>query len=300
MTRWGTQRIESYEFLTDSSATACYVCDGANRFDRECCRHCGAPLAPAAESSGRQPRTIAVIGVPGAGKTTYLGMLADILSRQTGSFEFLARGAFSVSLQHASLHALARGRFPAQTDRDPRNWNWLHCEVRGQARRRPTDLIIPDVSGAALMEELDQPGSVTVIQSFLANCAGALLLVDVDRLQRGDMEPDVAAKNIVEYLIGLAPHRRKGWRKRPVAVVFTKADRCEDCLEDPLQFGRRAAPALLQQCQRRFTNFRLFATTSVGATLETRSGRELVQLPVRIEPRGTVQPFEWLIKQLAM
>ncbi len=60
-------------------------------------RRCSPPSAPA-----------------GVGKTVYLGMLMDMLSRQKERMQMLARGAFSINLQQFTTTALARGEFPAQ------------------------------------------------------------------------------------------------------------------------------------------------------------------------------------------
>ncbi len=307
MTRWGRQRIESYEFLNDVRATVCYVCEEANCFGKDSCRHCGAPLALTFQSAGKKkkPQMIGIVGAPGTGKTAYLGMLADILSRQQGPVQILACGAFSVGLQQATLDALARGQFPARTAPEPRDWNWLHCEMgrreagKRKARQQP-DLILPDISGTALLSELEDPGSVRIIRAFLSKCAAAMLLVDADRLQSGDADPDLMTARILDYLAELAPDRRRGWRKRPVAIVFTKADRCQSCFDNPKEFGRSTTPELWKLCKKRLANHCFFANALVGSTLEYRHKGQLVQLPLRVEPRGTVQPFEWLVEKLAL
>ena len=51
---------------------------------------------------------IATLGSADAGKTVYLGMLTDMLSRENAPLQLLARGAFSVSLQQATMAALSR------------------------------------------------------------------------------------------------------------------------------------------------------------------------------------------------
>ena len=57
---------------------------------------------------------IAVFGASGVGKTVYLGMLMDMLSRQTERLQLLARGAFSITLQQTTVAALSRVRVSRQ------------------------------------------------------------------------------------------------------------------------------------------------------------------------------------------
>ena len=146
------------------------------------------PLALTYQSTSDRkapPKLLAVLGPAGSGKTSYLGMLADILSRQPGPLEFVARGAFSVQLQQQSIAALARRSFPVDTAIAPGDWNWMHCQVKGRKQRRPLELIVPDMSGAALQADIEHQASPT-IRSFLKKCAAAMILVDAERLLRGD------------------------------------------------------------------------------------------------------------------
>lgn len=298
---WGTQRIEAYD--TFGSEANCYVCDGGNRANSEYCVHCRAPLSLSAQTNDRKkkpPTLIAVLGAPAAGKTAYLGMLTDILSRQLGSTQMLARGAFSVSLQQASINALSQRHFPEPTPPDPEGWNWVHCEVSGPRRKKPIDLVLPDISGDAFLSELEHPSSVPVIQAFLQKCSAAMLLIDADRLEQGDQGPDFAAMKIVSYLSELPADKKNDWTKRPVAIVFTKADRSPSCFDDPHEYGQRSTPGFWRQCQERLGRQQVFATSVVAATLEARMYGETVRLPLRIEPRGTVEPFEWILNELAI
>ena len=111
MTGRGVQQLETWARPDCEPQLACYVCQGASGLDAEFCRHCRAPLALAFEAEIRQAalHMLAVIGPSTCGKTVYLGMLTDLLSRQRGKLQVLARGAFSVSLQQQILSALAEG-----------------------------------------------------------------------------------------------------------------------------------------------------------------------------------------------
>jgi len=115
MTQWSTVPLQSLDLAQYAVQVECYVCDGGNRFDAEFCRHCRAPLTLAfqARKQKSQPQLLAVLGGPNVGKTCYVGMLTDMLSRQPSGLQMLAHGAFSVSLQQQTISALARRRFPS-------------------------------------------------------------------------------------------------------------------------------------------------------------------------------------------
>lgn len=302
MTQHAYQEMDSYRLAQYVVQAPCYICGGGNLLDAEICRHCSAPMSLSHQASTQKlrPQMLAAIGPAGAGKTVYLGMLSDVLSRQNDRMQILARGAFSISLQQATLGALSRCRFPEKTPNEPDRWNWLHCQVKTPRRRRPVDLIMPDMAGEALLQELDHPNTFPVINAFLKRCAGIMLMVDAPDLEEGDDGHDYFAMKIVSYLCELASHRRTGWPNRPVAVIFTKSDQCSrTSFDDPADFARRLAPGLYRTCQERLRKHTFFATGVAGccAYRNTMSGKLMV--PLRIEPRGVVEPFEWLVGQIS-
>ena len=137
--------MESYRLAQYAIQTPCYICDGPNTFDAEMCRHCQAPMALAHQANTQDilPQMVAVIGSTGAGKTVYLGMLTDMLSRENDRMQLLARGAFSITLQQSTVAALSRCEFPCKTPSEPDSWNWIHCQVRMSSRRRAIELMKP-------------------------------------------------------------------------------------------------------------------------------------------------------------
>jgi len=294
----GMVEMDSYRLAAYTVPCPCYICGGGNNFDAELCRHCYAPMALSHQASSQKihPRMIAAIGPSGAGKTVYLGMLADMLSRQDDQLQLLARGAFSIRLQQSAMAALARCEFPSKTPNEPDRWNWVHCQVL-RKKQKPAELIMPDLAGEALLEEVDHPGTYPVIRSFLGKCAGVLVLVDAPRAESGESDEDFHTMKLISYLSELAPDRATGWAARPVALVFTKADLCEHCFENPFDFARRHTQGLVQQCRERLKRHQFFAVGVAGAVgiRQDRDGR--IQVPLRIEPRGIVEPFHWLLQQ---
>ena len=294
-----TLPLDSYRLAQYSVQVPCYICEQGNAFDAELCRHCYAPMALAHQATMEKifPITLATVGASGAGKTVFLGMLMDMLSRNPGRLQLLARGAFSINLQQATTLALARGEFPDKTPNEPDRWNWVHCQVQAAKRKRPCELIMPDMAGESILEEVNHPRTYEVIRSLLAKCSGVLILIDASKLHSGCLEQDYFTMKLLTYLVELDSHQKTGWGVRPVALVFTKADDCESCFDDPTTFAKRHAPGLYRQCQERLKNHHFFAASVSGAcALKSIAGEERMHVPLRTEPRGIIEPFAWLIE----
>ncbi len=299
MTKLVNIPLESYRLAQYVVQCPCYVCGEGNTFDAEQCRHCSAPMALVhqANSQDVHPRMLAAVGAQGVGKTVFLGMLLDMLSRHSHDMHALVRGAFSLNLQQTTVAALARCEFPPQTSSDPNRWNWVHAQVQSPRERKPIELVMPDVAGEALAHELDHPTSYLAIHSLLSKSSGALVLIDAVKLQRGLPEQDYFTTKLLSYLHELDSDLGP-WSRRPLALVFTKADECERCFEDPAGFARRHAPRLWEQCRTRFPRYSFFASGVAGTCAYRYSpGYGHRHVPLRIEPRGIVEPFAWLLEQ---
>jgi hypothetical protein len=300
MTKDTAVTLDSYRLAQYAVQVPCYICEQGNTFDAELCRHCFAPMALAHQANTQKvfSSMLATIGPSGVGKTVYLGMLMDMLSRNKERLQLLARGAFSINLQQAATQALARGEFPDKTPNEPDRWNWVHCQVQLPRHRKPVELIMPDMAGEAILEEVDHPHSFHVVRQMLLKCGGVLLMVDAARLHAGSLDQDYFSMKLLSYLIELDNHPKRGWQNRPLALVFTKADDCEACFDDPASFAKRYSPGLWRHCQERFRHHQFFAAGVSGAcaSCNTPDGRQRV--PLRIEPRGIIEPFEWLVEQI--
>ena len=300
MTREGVLYLDSYRLAQYSVQVPCYLCGEGNTFDAETCRHCFAPMALAHQAATQKirPRILAAIGASGVGKTVYLGMLMDMLSRQPDRLQLLARGAFSINLQQLTTSALSRGEFPTKTPSEPDRWNWVHCQVRSPKEKKPLELIMPDVAGEALAEEIDHPHTYRVLRELLSKCAGAVIMVDATKIESGKLDQDYFTMKLLSYLVELNDHPKEGWRARPLSFVFTKTDECEDCFLDPEAYARTHAVGIWKMCQERFTRCRFFAASVAGACAYRTARHGRVRIPLRIEPRGIVEPFEWLVQSL--
>ncbi len=293
--------MDSFRLAEYATQLSCYVCGEDNTYDAEMCHSCQAPMALAhqANSQKLRPRMLAAIGASGVGKTVYLGMLLDMLSRQPQRMQILARGAFSITLQQTAIAALGKREFPAKTPNEPDQWNWMHCQVTVPDRRHAAELIMPDMSGEAILEEVDHPHTYRAVRAFLSKCSGILLLIDAVKLMEGSRDQDYFSMKLLSYLSELDDDPKKGWRHRPVALIFSKADQVERCFDDPAAYARQHASGLWQHCQERFRNHRFFASGVAGACSNRFiRGRGRITSPLRIEPRGVIEPFEWLVKQM--
>ena len=292
--------LDSYRLANYAVQVRCYVCEGGNTFDAETCRHCHAPMALAHQASSQnlQPRMVAALGSAGAGKTVFLGMLLDMLSRQSEQHQLLARGAFSITLQQQTVAALADCRFPDKTPSEPDRWNWVHCQIQSKHRKRPIDFMMPDMAGDAIHEELKHPHSYPVIRSFLKKCKGMMIFVDAAELASSRSDEDYFAMKLLSYIseLDVESKRRK---PLPLAIVLTKCDERPEAFDDAAAFAQRHATGLWQHSQQRSTCLQFFAASVAGTCTYRRVYRnERIRVPLRIEPRGVVQPFIWLLDQM--
>jgi len=293
--------MDSYRLAEYAVPVSCYICGVDNNYQTELCRHCSAPLALShqARSQGVKPQMIAVLGTAAAGKTVYLGMLLDMLTRQNGRVQVLARGAFSLPLQQRTMTALSNCHFPEKPPTEPDRWNWVHCQAKIQSRKHALEMIMPDMAGEAILEEIDHPNAYPAIHSFLNKCAGVILLADTDRIERGGAEQNYFLMKLITYLSEQDQRSSKGKSSRAVAIVFSKADRCESCFENPELYAKEKTPNLWQQVNQRFNNYGFFACGVAGSVgYRDTPGEGTSEVPLRIEPRGIVEPFEWLVRKV--
>jgi hypothetical protein len=305
MTQYAQLPIETYLLAQQAAPIECLVCDQENCCSAARCRNCSAPmnLAHQTQTVKKRPHLIAVIGASGAGKTVYLGMLMDMLTRHVSLLRSTARGPMSISLQQTTTTALATGWFPEKTATEAEHWHWVHCQFNCRRRRRPLELAIPDVSGEALAIETERSGRYPAIRSLLAKCAAVMVLADAERLQAGDHAQDFITLKLLSLIGDLRDEqahsrRHRGVERRPLVLVLTKADRCDGLAENPREFAAAHASALWNDCRTRFPRHEAFACSVAGATaLRDNFGRKQ-HVPLRIEPHGIIEPFGWLMSEL--
>src|SRR3954452_17815224 len=200
---------------------ACPLCRG--RVASDACSECFAPMDVITSILSRNPppRFIGVLGPSGVGKTVYLGMLLDLLSRGAGGLQGLARGPFSLTLHRNMILALERQRFPEKPPVETDRWNWLHCEILMPKSKTAVDIVTPDVAGEAVMYEMESPGTNKTIRSLIHRCAGMVVLIDLVQVVAEGQSQELFAMQLISYLDALRPGKKKHRKvKVPVAIVF--------------------------------------------------------------------------------
>ncbi|WP_165224504.1 TRAFAC clade GTPase domain-containing protein [Aquisphaera insulae] len=289
------------EYNRQQSSQGCPLC-GGHIYEGEPCAACFLPykVTESIRSRTTPPRFVVVLGPTGVGKTVYLGMLLDLLSRGATGLRGLSRSPFSLALHRNLILALERQRFPEKTPVETDRWQWIHCEILPAKGRSAVDIVTPDVAGEAVTEEMEDPGSHKTIRALMSCCAGVVILMDLVQVVADGQAQEIFAMQLVSYLEALRPGRKKGRKVDvPVAVVFTKADLLDDGIADPVAFAKGNVPGLYGQCQARLERVTYYASGVAGSSAKVvdDSGRESL-VPLRVEPRGIIEPFAWMVGQL--
>ncbi len=297
--------LETYLLAGQAAPLECAICRHENRVSAEACHRCSAPLSVARiqRDKKRPASVIACIGASGVGKTAYLGLLMDMLMRQVGSLKTTLLGPQSISLQQATTTALAAGWYPDKTTRDPEHTCWVHCRVECGRRRRRADVVFADISGDTFTDELEHPGSYPAVRAILEKCSGVLMLADAQRLQAGEHDDDYILLKLLSLIGELQPTPKKWSRRKKsaplISIVLTKADTTPTAASEPLAFAENHASALLNDCRRRFPKTEVFGASVTGASGYRLVGGRRCCVPLRVEPQGIVEPFAWLVENMA-
>ncbi len=282
----------------------CACCDQRLSEQDEYCPDCQTPTSlsrTVATRIGTQS-FISVLGASNAGKTVYLGLLLDILSKGPAEFRGMATSAFSVDLQEQVVTALERRTFPEKTPSEADAWKWLHCQISVAEKKstRNVDLISPDFAGEAIAMEVNQSGLYPAIQHVVGKSSGLMILCDSMRVRDEGSAEDLFAMKLASYIAqlhGLASDGGRGRGGGPaVAIVFTKCDGCPEAIEDPSIFAANNTPRLFEYCRRTFSSHSFFAASVAGSSglMADASGRQM-RIPFHIHPRGVIEPLQWIV-----
>jgi hypothetical protein len=290
----------SQDDYSASSGSICPLCGGSTR-DGDSCSTCFLPfkVIESIRSRPDSPRFVGVLGTSGVGKTVYLGMLLDLLSRGECGLHGLAQSPFTLSLHRKLILALERQRFPEKTPIESDRWDWLHCEIRAAKGKSRCDVVAPDVAGEAVVGELENQGTYRTIRALIGRCAGLVVLLDMVQVVTDGRGQELFAMQLLSYLDALKPRKRGRKIDVPVALVFTKTDLCDEPIRGPEEFAKANTPSLSNECRSRLDRFAFYFSGVAGSTgrLIDRNGQEML-IPLRVEPRGVVEPFAWMMSQL--
>jgi hypothetical protein len=289
------------EYNRQESDYACPLCAG-HTYEGEACGSCFLPykVIESIRARPHPPQYVVVLGPTGVGKTVYLGMLLDLLSRGNTGLQGLSRSPFSLTLHRNLILALERQRFPEKTPVETDRWHWLHCEILASRGKQGMDIVTPDVAGEAVMNEMENPGMNKTIRALISKCAGMVILIDLVQVVAEGQNQELFAMQLISYLDALRPGRKKSRKLEvPVAVVFTKADLFEEWVNDPVAFAKGNTSGLVAQCQTRLERFSFYCSGVAGSCgkLVDDAGQESL-VPLRVEPRGVIEPFAWMVNQL--
>ena len=135
----------------------------------EYCPECQTPasISKTVALRGGTQNFVSVLGASNAGKTVYLGLLLDILSKGPEEFRGTSTSSFSIDLQEQVVTALERRTFPEKTPAEADAWKWLHCSLTVGEKKslRSADLISPDFAGEAIAMEVTQAGMYPAIEN---------------------------------------------------------------------------------------------------------------------------------------
>jgi len=291
--------------LAQIGSLRCIICGSDNTAEGPRCFQCLSPLAlsRSVATRGTSSKFLTVLGASGAGKTVYLGMLLDILSKGSQNLRGIPNGSFSVSVQQETVLAFQAQRFPQKTASEADRWNWIHCELLDAANPKACiDLVTPDLAGEAISLEVEQAGTFNTIQSVARRSSGFLVLIDSLHARDGGREEDLCAMKLFSYVCNLHGNAATGRRasvKLPFAIVLTKCDLCPEVEENPTKFANDNLPGLSLLCERNLQQYKFFATGIVGASATIMDDRGFrMRIPLHIEPRGVVEPIRWIMKQM--
>ncbi len=290
-----------------SMATECICCRTRLAEQDEYCGECQTPASLSRTVTNRvgEQNFISVLGASNAGKTVYLGLLLDILSKGPDEFRGSATSAFSVDLQEQVVTALERRTFPEKTPAEADEWKWLHCQISmaGAGKKGATenvDLISPDFAGEAIAMEINQAGLYPAIKHVVSKSSGVLILCDSIRVRDEGSSEDLFAMKLASYIAQLhglnGDFSKKGSAGPSVAIVFTKCDGCPEAVEDPAAFAANNTSRLYEFCRRTFQRHAFFAASVAGSSgiLADEHGVQM-RLPFHTQPQGVVEPLQWIV-----
>lgn len=305
MTSPNEQVIQSSRYLQAQGKITCVCCQHESFNNSGYCTQCRAPLdlSRTAEKRGLPVNFVSVLGASGAGKTVFIGMLLDILSKGTRGIQGLPNNSFSVAIQQHTISALESRRFPEKTPSEAEGWQWVHCEVTaGKKRNGFLDVVTPDFAGEAIATELEHPGTHMAISSVIFQSKALILLIDSLGVRDAGRDEDFFAMKLASYIHNLRTGRGSFGRKRkakvPLAIVLTKCDGCSEAMDDPERFAIDNMPGFARFLDRNFSIFKFFAASVVGVTGMLAEHRGyFMEIPFHIEPHGITEPLEWIVAQ---
>lgn len=176
------------------------------------------------------PLIIGMIGGADAGKTSYLGMLYTLLFNGKKLKNWSFAGSYSLAAwetlsQYLKIKPDGETEFAPPTPSNPNYYSLYHLALKREDLFR--DIFFADSSGEVFKiwsEDINDPNAINA-RWIYSNASAFIFMVDSEALikKRG-----IAKKEIVN----MARQISANIRNRPVAVVWSKADRIQDIREN--------------------------------------------------------------------
>lgn len=290
---------------TQQTLDRCYCACCSSSFEPfdDYCNKCQMPtsLSQSVAAQGGGHTFISVLGASNAGKTVYLGLLLDILSKGPADFKGVAASSFAVDLQEYVVNELERRSFPEKTPSEADAWQWLHYKLTMKEKKstRTADLISPDFAGEAIATEISRPGLYPAVAHVVSRSSGLLILCDSVRVRDQGASEDLFAMKLASYIAEshelYGENFGKGGKGPSLAVVFTKCDACPEAVENPTAFAANNTPRLHDFCRQTFRRVKFFAAGVAGSTGVIADNRGLQMcVPFHIQPYGVLEPLRWV------
>lgn len=305
--------LESAKWLNEH-LVVCELCESSTFHMSDYCNLCHTPLAisTAVQSSNHATRFIPILGTSGVGKTTYTAMLLELLRHDTEIQANLDRPS-TRALQRQTLSSLFQRRFPQPTPMDPEHWHWVQSDLvlpteepttrkgfsmfgRNEDEDNVVSWLMPDLPGLVVEQAINHQDYCPVVIKIVSKATGLLLLVDAMRaaVEPADQHQDELATQLATFVRNHA--RCAGLNSVlvdiPVAIVFTKTDRCPAAADDPKAFAKRQLPRFYETIHMNIRHYQFFGANVAGGVTRIRDDHFI---PFQIQPKGVVEPFAWVI-----
>jgi hypothetical protein len=71
---------------------------------------------------------------------------------------------------------------------------------------------------------------------------------------------------------------------------------CPEAEQDPAAFAKHTVPSMITHTERYFQKVKFFAASAVGSSANAITRHGMWQVPLHVQPKGIVEPLEWLMK----
>lgn len=239
----------------------------------------------------QREKIMGIFGTSGAGKTTYIATLAEMIWNSKAKPEWSLEVPKGLGYVRDVIKMLKRGEWPSRTLPGTKEEIELKITEKGKFKNTSHRIFMNDISGEEFERFIREPdiNNLPPTLEIINKCQGFLILIDPARAE----EESYDYHAFLEYLIKAKGLKDKDKLEEFFAFVFTKND--EHNIKDPEKFAKEKMPPLYHPYKLRIKDGRgrFFTCSSVGR-VHPDTKKPLTPL----EPVGVEEPLEWLIENL--